>query len=220
MAFCDCQRQSSQWESGTCCQSGWRRGLPGGSSSSVPLVLRGQYGDKPGALFRLTHTIEDLQLDSDVRVLRCHFRTCLGCRIERLSMEHGHVSRHTIVKFPQYKTIPACPDRFPKGFCPVSAKPDNLDGWKGPRRGRRESIQPGEATGMSAREEPSRTFWSNDQLHRPVHPFRCNSMARTCRRGQDHFPKLRPCRVFLSSSTFTGKNLPSPAFVAALHCWA
>ena len=41
MAFWDCHRQSSHWWSGTSRQSGWRLGLPGGSSSSTPPTVRG-----------------------------------------------------------------------------------------------------------------------------------------------------------------------------------
>ena len=41
MAFWDCHRQSFHWFSGTLRQSGWRLGLPGGSSSSIPLTVWG-----------------------------------------------------------------------------------------------------------------------------------------------------------------------------------
>src|SRR5262245_14414433 len=48
MACWDCQRQSFHWWSGTSRQSGWRRGLPGGSSSSnAPADLAAGGGSIP-----------------------------------------------------------------------------------------------------------------------------------------------------------------------------
>src|SRR5438132_1062608 len=55
MAFCDCHRQSFHCFSGTSRQSGWRLGLPGGSSSSIPKMEgateRGSYPDRSSDSF-------------------------------------------------------------------------------------------------------------------------------------------------------------------------
>src|SRR5207249_10010114 len=65
-AFCDCQRQSSHCLSGTSRQSGWRLGLPGGSSSSKPYEVLS--GSDPVRSSDSSIKIGYLQLDSDIQV--------------------------------------------------------------------------------------------------------------------------------------------------------
>src|SRR5438874_10509724 len=79
MAFCDCHRQSSHCLSGTLRQSGWRLGLPGGSSSSYP-----DEGLSGGVPVRSSHSfikIRYLQLNSDipVRWTSCEGRNLSSC---------------------------------------------------------------------------------------------------------------------------------------------
>src|SRR5262245_34715840 len=70
MAFCDCQRQSSQSFFGTLRQSGWRFGLPGGSSSSKlhSLLVTARWPLNPDRSSVSNIKNGDLRQDLDIRV--------------------------------------------------------------------------------------------------------------------------------------------------------
>src|SRR5437016_10530540 len=81
MAFCDCHRQSFHWVSGTSRQSGWRRGLPGGSSSSTPFRVRGwaEGGSSPA------RSSDSFIVSEASKKHRCHVLRSVSC------LHHGVV---------------------------------------------------------------------------------------------------------------------------------
>src|SRR6516225_8048727 len=99
MAFCDCHRQSFQFLAGTLRQSGWRLGLPGGSSSSTPptVIVRGwSCGSSPVRSSGWFIVYGSLQLDSDIQCPSPH-ASCPDSAAETL-----HHSTHTTLMYPNY----------------------------------------------------------------------------------------------------------------------